>query len=132
MFPAARRPRAGRAPADGGGAIAAAKIAEVPDGAGGGGAGGSSPGVDDDDEDDELLVASCPGGICVVSLARGVVIARARAAAEGGGAPEAPLRISNVAFGGDGYAYVTGLGHVWRLPYDETAAVCERGNEHAE
>ena len=61
-------------------------------------------------EEHELLLASCPGGLCVVSVTAGRVLARARGA-----------RTSNVAFGSDGYVYITGLARVWRLPYDSHA-----------
>ena len=61
-------------------------------------------------EEHELLLATCPGGLCVVSVTTGRVLARARGA-----------RTSNVAFGSDGFVYITGLARVWRLPYDSHA-----------
>ena len=54
-----------------------------------------------------LLVGACPMGVCVVDTARddNHVIEYV----------PFPSRVSNVAFGGDGWLYVTGQEHLWRL-----------------
>jgi sugar lactone lactonase YvrE len=58
----------------------------------------------------ELLVATCARGLCLVDVKMGKVRASVVAS-------KAPIVTSNVAFGGDGYVYITGKGNVWRLPY---------------
>ena len=61
-----------------------------------------------------LLIGSCPLGVCVVDLERGENAVLERV--EFGG-----HRVSNVAFGGDDHLYVTGEGHLWRLPLNPSA-----------
>jgi gluconolactonase len=60
-----------------------------------------------------LIVSACPLGVCIVDTGKAdnhvvqyVDFAK---------------RVSNVAFGGDGFLYVTGDGHLWRAPLAEEA-----------
>ena len=64
-----------------------------------------------------LLVGSCPLGVCVVDPSRPDEDALVEYVDFGG------FVVSNVAFGGDDldHLYVTGSGHVWKLPLSELA-----------
>ena len=67
--------------------------------------------------DKTLIVSSCPGGLCVVDPSgSGKLLARLNTRNV----------VSNVAFGMDGYAYVTGRGGVWRIPYGNRTKEVEK------
>ena len=56
----------------------------------------------------QTLVASCPGGICLVDLDEGEVVAKMHLGRS----------VSNVAFGG-GYAWITADKSLWRVALRE-------------
>ena len=60
-------------------------------------------------DDALLLVGTCQTGLCIVDPASGTMLARL--------SHDVPL--SNIAFGMDGNAYVTGYRGLWRIPLNK-------------